>query len=233
MAHGLKKVMITGQVFGNLVVVSEADPFVLPSGYKQYASLCQCSCGQMTTVRNQSLRSGSTLSCGCLQKRSAKDRATHGHNRRDGKRTSEYNSWATMIARVTNPNNPRWKHYGGGGITVCERWRSFSNFIADMGLKPGKRYSIERIDTHGNYCPENCKWASDSEQANNTTKSKRFTFYGLSKTISEWSMITGVPKGSIWDRLEQSWPLKYAFWSRLGTRKKDIPLAEFCEEVIK
>jgi hypothetical protein len=81
--------------------------------------------------------------------------------------TPEYNTWANMLSRCRNPKNDRYRDYGERGITVCERWLRFENFLVDMGLRPSDRHSIDRINNDGNYEPLNCRWATSSEQNNN------------------------------------------------------------------
>ena len=100
--------------------------------------------------------------------RMAAERTIHGHARKRGERggTKTYYVWAAMVQRCTNPNSKDWKHYGARGITVCERWHSFANFLADMGEKPDG-LMIERRDNDGSYCPENCYWADTITQARN------------------------------------------------------------------
>jgi hypothetical protein len=85
--------------------------------------------------------------------------------------TPTYHSWSNMIQRCTNPKHHRYANYGGRGIAVCERWREFANFLADMGVKP-PGHSIERKDNNGNYEPGNCKWATFAEQSHNTRMTK-------------------------------------------------------------
>lgn len=101
----------------------------------------------------------------------------HGAARRSGK-TSEYLIWVTMRQRCNNPNHKSFAHYGGRGIKVCDRWQNFPEFLADMGLRPSKRHCIERKDNDGDYEPDNCRWATYSEQARNTRRNRFVTIKG-------------------------------------------------------
>jgi hypothetical protein len=157
---------LTGQVFGRLVVVRQNAH----KGAKT-AWLCQCSCGKTSVAQSSDLRMGKHRSCGCLQRDVVTD---HGETRWGGGRTPEYSVWDAMRQRCTNPNNPVYRHYGGRGITVCERWmHSFRDFLADMGRRPTTKHSIDRIDNDGNYEPGNCRWATQQEQCNNTRRNKK------------------------------------------------------------
>jgi hypothetical protein len=117
------------------------------------------------------LRSGDVRSCGCLQREIiARRNRTHGHSVR-GAETPTYRSWKAMHTRCTNPNPSTWAHYGGRGIEICERWRSFESFLEDMGERP-EGTSIDRIDVDGNYEPGNCRWATPTEQRANRRDGK-------------------------------------------------------------
>lgn len=121
----------------------------------------------------------------------------------------EKSVWYTMKARCFNPNNRKYYRYGGRGITVCPRWLSFDNFIADMGRRPSSRHTIERISNDGNYEPTNCRWATMKEQGQNTSIVKFITFHGETRTVTEWAEHVGVSQGSMSRRLS-SWPIDRA-----------------------
>lgn len=124
------------------------------------------------------------------------------------KTTRTYRSWNDMIQRCTNPNNNRWKYYGGSGITVCKRWvNSFENFLEDMGeCPPG--LTIERIKNKLGYYKENCCWATKKEQMRNTRRNHLITFNNKTQTMIEWSEETRIPYDTIRYRLNQGWSIE-------------------------
>lgn len=135
------------------------------------------------------------------------------------KRSKTYDVWAAMIQRCTNSNNPNYPRYGGRGITVCDRWRTFENFLADMGERPAG-LSIEREDNDGHYAPGNCRWATRAEQASNTRRNVKVTLQGQTKTVSEWCRDLGLNVSTVFKRISRSgWSPEKALtttklWSR-------------------
>lgn len=117
-------------------------------------------------------------------------------------KTPEWHVWTRMLRRCDKEYDISYANYGGRGISVCPEWYEFGNFIADMGTRPSKKHSIERLDNNGNYSPENCKWALKDEQANNTRINRYITIDGATKTLSQWSKATGVNRRTIAARID-------------------------------
>lgn len=186
---------ITGLEFHRLTVVSKLDSYpVFRSQYK-----CVCKCGSECIVRGCSITSGRVKSCGCLVADANRQRSTtHGLSSLD-----EYRIWQGMIRRCHNKSCKAYRKYGEMGIKVCDRWRnSVELFIADMGKRPSKRHTIDRFpDKSGNYEPGNCRWATMTEQNRNRKDNCIVSAHGKSLCIAEWSSITGINQGTIWNRI--------------------------------
>jgi hypothetical protein len=133
---------------------------------------CRCDCGTVFTTWGASLRKGHTASCGCrwTPKPGTPGVLQHGQAR---DRTRLYRIWAGMWARCKYPGATGYKYYGGRGITVCERWRDFATFAADMGEPPTDKHTLDRRDGNGNYDPDNCRWATRGQQQKNLRPRKK------------------------------------------------------------
>jgi hypothetical protein len=132
--------------------------------------------------------------------------------------TPTYCVWQAMRQRCTNPNNPRYPHYGGRGIKYCERWEEFKNFYEDMGEKP-KGLTIDRKDNDGNYQPDNCHWATYSVQNRNTRNNRNITFNGRTQCMMAWANETGIKYMTILFRLRYGWTVERTLTEPVIPRK--------------
>ena len=176
---------------------------------------CECECGTFSVIPCHKLTGGRSKSCGCLRIEITGDRSrTHGQSRG----SKVYGIWKSMRQRCSNEKNQAYERYGGRGIFVCERWHDFSNFFADMGNPPDGK-TLERIDNNNGYSPENCKWATMAEQALNTRSNNWIIIDGIKKTLSQWSLASGISRLTIYARLKYGWDYKKAVFHPL---RKDI-----------
>lgn len=192
----LPRVCLIGQRFGLLVVTEFGGRHGDAWQWR-----CICDCGNLKIATADNLRYGSPDSCGCRS-----GRKKHGL----GNKHPLYGSWGKMHQRCSNPKTPLFERYGGRGISVCERWRDFPAFIADMGPKPSPKHSIDRINNNGNYEPGNCRWATRVQQARNTSFNHRITFMGREMCVSEAAEIAGLSSACVAKRLRRGWPVERA-----------------------
>ena len=190
---------IIGKRFKRLVVINDLGCF---SPGRHYL-LVRCDCGIEKMVRKDCLmpNGGGTTSCGCRQKElTSKNHTVHGHCT-GYKSSPTYKSWRKMIGRCTNPNDQAFPYYGGRGIKVCKRWRSFENFYEDMGPRL-QGMTLDRYpDVNGAYKPTNCRWATRKQQANNRRDVHTLRYKGRTYTLAEWSEKTGIGRETLRSRL--------------------------------
>lgn len=206
-----KFIDLTGRRFGRLTVLARAE-----NHKKDVMWRCLCDCGNEITTARSSLLAGRTRSCGCLARESSariikkvNDDGATNHNWKHGlSRTRLYRVWTDIKSRCINSSVPEFKWYGGRGIKICDEWKdSFSKF-KDWAVSNGyaDNLTIDRIDNDGNYCPENCRWATMKEQCRNRSSNRVFE----GKTFIEWEEQLGVKPGTIAGRIHKGWSIQQA-----------------------
>lgn len=171
---------------------------------------CRCECGAVTIVLSAWLRSGNTRSCGCARSspigtpRAPASAVSLSHK-------SERRKWAVMWYRCVNPKSERYARYGGRGIRVADRWKSFDAFLEDMGPLPSSKHEIDRIDNDGNYEPGNCRWVTKLEQQSHTSRSIQLTFRDETFCLSEWARRVGLSCSAVYQRIiTRGWSVEKA-----------------------
>ena len=204
MPRGRQVTDLSGKKFGRLTVLSRAENS--KSGSVRWNCLCEC--GGKATVHGVSLRAGRTQSCGCYQKeQTGNANRTHGETDR-----RLYTEWAAMKARCYNPRNKRYDRYGGRGIAICDEWRESYETFRNWALANGYRddLTIERNDTDGDYCPENCKWATQKEQQNNRSNNVKIDYHGETMSMKQWAERVGMEYSCLYARLNRGWTFERA-----------------------
>lgn len=201
-----KCIDLSGQKFGRLTVIKQADDHICPSGRHLVRWLCRCECGDYTTVIACHLKSGHTTSCGCfnLEKlviRSKKHELTY---------TRLYYIWASMKSRCYNSNDTNYKHYGARGITICDEWKDDVKVFYDWAMANGyddkaKKYkcTIDRIDVNKGYSPENCRWVDMKIQGRNKRSNRIIAINGESHCLVEWCEILNLKYKKVSDRINK------------------------------
>lgn len=189
---------LLGQQFGRLTIIRAWRIKGGPARSCIWCE-CRCSCGNTKEVRLQCLRSGNTQSCRCLGRELVGNRRrTHGKTF-----TPEWEAWRRMVSRCEKKHNPDYPNYGGRGIAVCLRWRTFDNFLTDMGVRPSPTHSLDRINNNGDYEPSNCRWATKREQTLNRSTTQWVTFNNETRCLRDWSSRVGVSDTCIAHRLKR------------------------------
>lgn len=191
---------LIGERFGKLVVIGLDD-----RGTKKTYWVCQCDCGGIKSARSDSLISGAVKSCGCLKKQQDKINLTANHSHKQSG-TRLYKIWQNMKKRCSNIHDTRYERYGGRGISVCNEWKnSFQNFY-DWAMDNGydDSLTIDRINNDGNYCPENCRWATIKEQCENRSTTIKITIGNATKSLIEWCKIFEIEYGATLSRYHRN-----------------------------
>ena len=193
----MKKIEVNpGDRYARLEIIEEVEQV----NHKRMF-LCKCDCGVTKSISLSGLRHGKTQSCGCLQvERIVALDTSHGLSK-----TRLYRIWCHMNDRCLNPNDARYRRYGGRGIKICTEWRKFEQFYCwaiDNGYD--ESLTLDRKNNNGGYSPQNCKWSTAKEQSNNRSNNTLITFNGLVMTIAQWAEMLGINQSTLAMRIRVS-----------------------------
>ena len=214
MAHAVN---LQGKKFGRITVIERGEN--AKNGTARW--LCRCDCGNYKLVRNDKLRYGEVVSCGCyLKEKGRKQLTTHGLlNELYGRELRK--SLSAMKYRCNNPHCSQYKNYGARGIKVCEEWETsfaaFYQWAINHGYKKG--LSIDRIDNNKGYSPDNCRWIPLVKQQRNKRNNRLVSFNGKTACVAEWCETTGLTHACIVSRLEHKWTVEETLTKPSGRSK--------------
>lgn len=203
---------LTGQKFGRLTVIERK-----PNKGKRTIWLCECECGTKKEFRQEDLRSGKTVSCGCyLHEKITK----HGLYK-----SREYRRLAGMKNRCSNPNSSHANRYANRGIKVCDEWKNdpkaYYDYVSKLPHYGEKGYTLNRIDNDGNYEPGNVEWADAETQMNNTSRNILLEYHGSIHTLTEWARIENIPVDCLRSRIKRGWDIEKALKTKVKSKTKE------------
>ena len=219
---------ITGQRFGRLVAVCYTGKKTFPSGNAIWQF--KCDCGNTVERTRPDVKVSKTPSCGCY----VKERASNLNKTHGGRHDRLYLVWMDMRRRCSDKKDSNYSRYGGRGIKVCDEWKEYSAFkywAYQSGYNPDAKYgkcTIDRIDTNGNYCPGNCRWADAKTQNNNRRNNRVIEFNGKKQTLKQWTEELNLNYGMIDKRLNAGWDVERAFSQPQRITRRTVIHKETC-----
>ena len=201
---------LLGQTFGRLLVLGRA---LTPPKRREWYWLCTCTCGAQITAASSLLRNGTIKSCGCLRQEMGVTQGLscrrHGESTNGGM-TPEYRAWANMMSRCHNVRHQSYPNYGGRGISVSAQWDTFEAFLTDVGRRPSKAHSLDRVDNTADYGPLNWRWATPIEQNRNKRSNRHHTINNVTRTLAEWIALGGLDNNAVRQRIRTGMPIDEA-----------------------
>lgn len=203
---GTRFIDLSGKKFGKLTAIDIAGQ----NKARQYLWNCKCECGGFSVVIGSNLIRNNTKACGCVRLVDLADRTRkHGMGK-----SRIFKIWAGMRKRCLNPNCIAYNDYGGRGIKICKDWDSFETFYNDMNIGYSDSLSLDRINTNGDYSPQNCRWSTMKQQNNNRRNNRVVVCDGISKTLAQWAEVSGIKQNTISNRIKVGWDIKDAIYKQ-------------------